>query len=191
MIVHLRFTLPYFHHGVGVVGIGVGVDGVREGSAATPGLELLEIGIGMEDSALLARFILLASIWPHHLDSVCGAYYSSSLRSRKGNCVELDGSPPHPPPPPGGTSQHKNTHSINYFLYDCISYLFYIFELFLNFSTYFNIVLYLTICYYMSFIYFEIVLYSSYITIWLVDIFILTYDLSTVTFSILILTYDL
>ena len=43
----------------------------------------------------------------------------------------------------------------------------------------------------MSFIYFEIVLYFSCITIWLVDIFILTYDLSTVTFSILILTYDL
>jgi hypothetical protein len=32
-----------------VVGIGVGVDGVREGSAATPGWELLEIGIGMEE----------------------------------------------------------------------------------------------------------------------------------------------
>jgi hypothetical protein len=32
-----------------VVGIGVGVDGVREGLAATPGFELLEIGIGMEE----------------------------------------------------------------------------------------------------------------------------------------------
>ena len=127
--------------GVGVVGIGAGVDGVREGSAATPGLELLEIGIGMEDSALLARFILLASIWPHHLDSVCGAYYSSSLRSRKGNCVELDGSPPHPPPPPGGTSQHKNTHSINYFLYDCIFYLF-------IYSNYFQTSLYILILFY-------------------------------------------
>ena len=35
--------------GVGVVGIGVGVNGVRKGSSATPGLELLKIGSGMKN----------------------------------------------------------------------------------------------------------------------------------------------